>query len=185
MMSQASALFRAAMALKVRQLQLAARSYLDDRTTQGKDAVTSYILVAGLFVAANIFVLAACLTGVIALYRWIALQYGQFVGFGCVGGLLILLAIVCAVIAISRLKAPARKVVSLSSRLVTAAKASPVRFNEMPHANAAAVTGPVKRRLAPPQDRLRQHKSDGRWLLLGAVTLLSWTIARNRRRVDR
>ncbi|HEY4203587.1 MAG TPA: phage holin family protein [Xanthobacteraceae bacterium] len=185
-MTQVGALLEAAMALKVRQLQLAARSYVDDRATQSKSAIASYVLAASFFIAAVIFVCAACLVGAIALYRWIALQYGQFVGFACIGGLLLLLAIVCAGIAMVRLKTPTPKVTSLSSRLVTAAKANPARFNKIPHATAGNLDPASTRRVAQSSpDRRGQHRSDGRWLLLGAVTLLSWTIARNRHRIGR
>jgi hypothetical protein len=49
-----------------------------------------YALVAGCFVGATIMALFAVIVGLIALYQWTALNYGPFVGFAVVGGLLVL-----------------------------------------------------------------------------------------------
>jgi hypothetical protein len=49
-----------------------------------------YSIVAGCFAGAAITALFAVIVGLIALYQWVALNYGQFVGFAVVGGLLVL-----------------------------------------------------------------------------------------------
>jgi hypothetical protein len=49
-----------------------------------------YALIAGCFAGAAITALFAVIVGLIALYQWTALNYGPFVGFGVVGGLLVL-----------------------------------------------------------------------------------------------
>ena len=91
-----SGLLRAGIGLKLNQIKLATRSYLRDRTSQATGAVTSYAIAAGLFAAAGIFLIAALLVGAAALFRWVEINYGQFWAFGTVGGLLALVAAVCA-----------------------------------------------------------------------------------------
>src|SRR5665811_585651 len=85
-----SGLLRAGLALKLGQIKLATRSYLRDRTNQATDTVASYAVAAGLFAAAGIFLIAACLVGITTLFRWIEMNYGLFQAFGAVGGLLLI-----------------------------------------------------------------------------------------------
>jgi hypothetical protein len=59
-------LLRTGLALKLNQVKRATRAYLRDRTNQATDTVTSYAVAAGLFAAAGIFLLAACLVGLTA-----------------------------------------------------------------------------------------------------------------------
>src|SRR4029077_19460451 len=87
-----SGLLRAGLALKLNQIKLATRSYLRDRTNQARDTVTSYTIATGLFAAAGIFLIAACLVGITALFRWIEINYGLFYAFGAVGALLLAVA---------------------------------------------------------------------------------------------
>ena len=89
-------LLRAGMGLKLNQIKLATRSYLRDRTDQATDTVDSYAIAAGLFAAAGIFLIAACLVGTVALFRWIEINYGRFWAFGAVGALLLVIAAICA-----------------------------------------------------------------------------------------
>jgi len=56
-----SGLSRTALALKVGQIKLATWSYLRDRTGQATSTVTAYAIAAGLFAAAGIFLIVACL----------------------------------------------------------------------------------------------------------------------------
>ena len=53
-------------------------------------------IAAGLFAAAGIFLIAACLVGIMALFRWIEINYGLFPAFGAVGALLLVIAAICA-----------------------------------------------------------------------------------------
>ena len=82
---------RAGLALKLNRVKLATRSYLRDRTGQATDAVASYAIAAGLFAASAIFLLAACLVGVAALFRWVEISYGRFPAFGVVAALFVVI----------------------------------------------------------------------------------------------
>src|ERR1700686_1326201 len=89
MLAPSSGLLRAGLALKLGQIKLATRSYLRDRTNQTIGSITSYAIAAGLLAAAGIFLIAACLVGTAALFRWIELHYGLFQAFGAVAALLL------------------------------------------------------------------------------------------------
>ena len=75
----------AGLGLKLNHIKRATRSYLRDRTNQATSSVTSYVVAAGLFAAAGIFLIAACLVGITALFRWIEINYGLFQAFGAIG----------------------------------------------------------------------------------------------------
>ena len=91
-----SGLLRAGIGLKLNQIKRATQSYLRDRTNQATGTVTSYAIAAGLFAAAGIFLIAALLVGAAALFRWVEIHYGQFWAFGAIGGLLAVIACICA-----------------------------------------------------------------------------------------
>ena len=112
-----SSLLRTGLALKLSQIKLATRSYLRDRTNQATGTVASYATAAGLFAAAAIFLIAACLVGITALFRWIEINYGLFWAFGAVSALLLLIAAICAAAAASQLKRRPPHFPSLTSRL--------------------------------------------------------------------
>ena len=78
MLALSSDLLRAGLGLKLNQIKRATRSYLRDRTNQATGTATSYAVAAGLFAAAGIFLIAACLVGATALFRWIEINYGLF-----------------------------------------------------------------------------------------------------------
>ena len=120
-------LLRAGLGVKLNQVKRATRSYLRDRTDQATSTVTAYAVAAGLFAAAGIFLIAACLVGITALFRWIEIEYGLFWAFGAVGGLLLLIAAVCFGLATMKLKRPAPHFPSLASRLRVAIKARPLK----------------------------------------------------------
>jgi len=69
---------------------------LRDRTGQATATVASYAVAAGLFAAAGVFLIAACLVGITALFRWAELNYGLFQAFAAVGALLVLISATCA-----------------------------------------------------------------------------------------
>ena len=126
-----SGLLRAGVGLKLNQVKRATQSYLRDRTNQATGTVTSYAVAAGLFAAAGIFLIAALLVGATALFRWVEITYGQFWAFGAIGGLLAIIAGICAAVAIIKLKRPAPQFPSLTSRLRVAIKASPVKPDQI------------------------------------------------------
>lgn len=116
-------LLRAGFELKLNRVKRATQSYMRDRTQQATGTVTSYAVAVGLFAAAGVFLVAACLVGLTALFRWVELKYGLFPAFGVLGGVLVLLTIVCAGVAILRLKRRPPEFPSLASRLRVAVAA--------------------------------------------------------------
>jgi hypothetical protein len=190
----APSLLRAALALKLAQIKLATRSYLRDRTHQAADTVSSYAIAAGLFAAAGIFLIAACLVGITALFRWIEINYGIFWAFGVVGALLLVIAAICAAVAVSKLKPRPPHFPSLTSRLRVAVKASPVKSAQIETARdtAAAVlqtpSAPVARanRAVPKMEP--RPALDSRAMRAGLIvvgTLLGWAAVRRRHQARR
>jgi hypothetical protein len=183
-----SGLLRAALALKLGQIKLATRSYLRDRTGQATSAVTAYAIAAGLFAAAGVFLIAACLVGTTALFRWIEISYGLFQAFGAIGALLLVAAAICAALAVSSVKRAPPQFPSLTSRLRVAIKANPIHANQTQTAGdtASAV-------LFPPSATVRRIKSrsrperDGLPIsgLILVATLLGWAVARRRQQARR
>ncbi len=194
MLAPSSGLLRAGLALKLNQIKLAARSYLRDRTNRATATVSSYAIAAGLFVVAGIFLIAACLVGISALFRWIEINYGLFQGFGVVGALLLAIAAICAAVAASRLKRPPPQFPSLTSRLRVAVKASPVEPDQIDAVRdtaAAILTAPSspatrasRKRLNGKQGLMRDTKAvPAGLILIGA--LLGWAALRRRHQTRR
>ena len=117
MLAPSGELLRAGLALKLNHVKRATQSYLRDRTNHATGKVTSYAVAGGLFAVAALFVVAAFFVGLIALYRWVALTYGQFWGFGAVGSVLLVLAAICAGAAMAQMNRKTRPIVPLASRL--------------------------------------------------------------------
>lgn len=189
-------MLRTGLALKLSQIKLATRSYLRDRTNQATGTVASYAVAAGLFTAAAIFLVAACLVGITALFRWIEINYGPFWAFGAVAALLLVIAAICAAVAAGRLKRPPPHFPSLTSRLRVAIKAGPLKSGQIEplrDAAAANLTGPSaaatrvnRRRRKTTYGPVRNNRNIGAGLILTA-TLLGWAATRRRqlaRRAD-
>ena len=138
MLAPSGDLLRVGFGLKLNQVKRATHSYLRDRTNQATGTVTAYAIAAGLFAAAGIFLIAATLVGATALFRWVEIHYGMFWAFGAVGGLLVVIAAICAGLAAAKLKAPAAHFPSLTSRLRVAIKANPLRSAPVDAENTAA-----------------------------------------------
>jgi hypothetical protein len=194
MLAPSSNLLRAGLALKMNQVKLATRSYLRDRTNQATDAMTSYAVAAGLFTAAGFFLVGACLVGVVALFRWIEIHYGQFPAFGAVGALLLVIAAVCAAVAARKLKRPPPQFPSYTSRLRLAIKANPVNPAQIGAARDTATrilstpSSPATRanrgqRSAP--DRLIRDDKTMQAGLIFVATLLGWAAVRRRQQARR
>jgi hypothetical protein len=143
MLAPSSGLLRAGLELKLNQVKRAARSYLRDRTDQATGTLAGYAIAAGLFATAGIFLIAAILVGIDALFRWIEIKYGMFWAFGAVGLLLLAIAGLCAGLAAGRLRRPSPHFPSLTSRLRVAIKAGPFK-------TSAFKTGSIKTRSAKP-----------------------------------
>jgi hypothetical protein len=192
MLAPSANLLRAGLALKLDQVKRASRSYLRDRTQQATDNVTSYVIAAGLFATAAIFLIAACLVGITALFRWIEINYGLFPAFGAVAALLLVIAAICAGVAANRLKRRPREFPSLASRLRVAIKANPLKR----HQTETAQTGTAKDAAAevlmasplPPRRPAlpRRGRRNGRNMQIGLVAMAALIgVAAARRRASR
>jgi hypothetical protein len=189
-----SSLLRTGLALKLSQIKLATRSYLRDRTNQATASVASYATAAGLFAAAGIFLIAACLVGIIALFRWIEINYGLFWAFGVVSALLLLIAAICAAVAASQLKRRPPHFPSLTSRLRVALKASPLKSGQIEAVRdsaagismtpSAAAMRANRRRTKTERRPARNNRDIGAGLIL-AATLLGWAATRRRQQAPR
>ena len=188
----ASALLRTGLALKISQVRRATESYARDRMEQSQGTAISYAVAGGLYAAAGIFVIALLLVGATALFRWVEINYGLFQAFGATAAILLVLAIVCAALAASRLKQPARRFPSLGSRLRVAISATPGRQQPSPVAQARNTAAEVLSGSASPQAALdykpnRKPRSTSLTLpgqakagLVMAATLATWAIIRRR-----
>jgi Putative Actinobacterial Holin-X, holin superfamily III len=188
MLAPSGDLLRAGLGLKINQVKRATQSYLRDRTHHATGTVTSYAVAAGLFAASGVFLIAAIFVGLIALFRWVEIKYGMFWGFGAVGGLLLLIAIVCAAVAASRLKRKPPHFPTLSSRLRVAVTANPLKADPtdamqaraaalMPAASAGNRSG--SGRVKPLSAPLNENRPVQAGLIL-AATLLGWVAVRRK-----
>ena len=189
-----SSLLRTGLALKLSQIKLATQSYLRDRTNQATASVASYATAAGLFAAAGMFLIAACLVGITALFRWIEINYGLFWAFGAVSALLLLIAAICAAVAASQLKRRPPHFPSLTSRLRVAIKANPLNSDQIEAVRdtaagismtpSAAATRANRRRTKTERRPARNNREIGAGLIL-AATLLGWAATRRRQQAPR
>ncbi len=187
MSALSSGLLRAGLALKLNQVKRATNSYLRDRTEQATGTAVSYAVAAGMFAAAGIFLIAALLVGAAALFRWIEINYGLFPAFGATGGLLAVIAAICAGVAASRLKRPKPQFPSLASRLRVAINANPIKPARVEAATNTA-TAILREPATPVSGANRARRTsrsgpavDGRKVqagLLMAATLLGWAAVR-------
>jgi len=185
MLAPANSLLRAGIGLKLSQIKLATRSYLRDRTNQATGTMTSYAIAAALFAAAGIFLIAACLVGTVALYRWIAIHYGQFWAFGAIGALLVTIAAICAGLAAARLRRPPPHFPTLTSRLRVAIKSNPLQPNQIEAARDTVASVLLAPSAPPSHTRARRSRParNNRNIQAGLIvmaTLLGWAATRRR-----
>ncbi|BAR58702.1 hypothetical protein ACVIWV_006304 [Bradyrhizobium diazoefficiens] len=188
MLAPSGELLRVGVALKLNHLKRAARSYLRDRTSQATGRATSYAVAAGLFAVAGLFLIAAFFVGLVALYRWIAITYGQFWGFGAVGAVLLVLAACCAGAALAQMKRRDKPIVPLASRLRVAIATPRIPRGTVKQAVKEVATTIPLAPLAPGERShggntrpLRANRPVQLGLMLAAVGLLGFTAARRRR----
>lgn len=188
MLAPSGELLRAGLALKANHLKRATQSYLRDRASQTTGRVTSYAVAAGLFAVAGLFVIATFFVGLIALYRWVAIHYGQFWGFGAVGAVLLVLAGVCAGIAMAQINRKPKSIVPLTSRLRVAIATPRIPRGTVKEAVKEVATTIPLVPLAPGEkghrngaSPLRGSRSVQLGLMLAAVGVLGLTAARRRR----
>jgi len=185
MLAPSSSLLRAGIGLKLSQIKLATRSYLRDRTNQATGTMASYAVATALFAAAGIFLIAACLVGTVALFRWIEIHYGQFWAFGAVGGLLAAIAAICGGLGAAKLKPPSPNFPTLTSRLRVAIKSNPLEPNQIEAARDTAAS--ILLAPSAPPSRIRARRSrpqrNSRNMQAGLIvmaTLLGWAATRRR-----
>lgn len=188
MLAPSGELLRAGMALKLNHVKRAAQSYLRDQTTQATGKVTSYAVAGGLFAVAGLFVVAAFFVGLMALYRWVAIAYGQFWGFGAVGAVLLVLAAICAGVAAAQMKRKARPIVPLANRLRVAIATPRIPRGTVKEAVKEVATAIPLAPLAPGERRpgatalpARTNRPVQLGLMLAAIGLAGFTAARRRR----
>ena len=147
--------------------------------------VTLYAIAAGLFAAAGIFLIAACFVGTMALYRWVAINYGQFWAFGAIGALLVTIAAICAGVAAARLRQPPPHFPTLTSRLRVAIKSNPLQPDQIDAARDTAASvllapsappSPARARRSGPARNNRNIQAG----LIVMATLLGWAATRRR-----
>jgi hypothetical protein len=185
MLAPSGSLLRAGIGLKLSQIKIATRSYLRDRTNQATGTMTSYAIAAGLFAAAGIFLIAACFVGTVALYRWIAIHYGQFWAFGAIGAILVMISAICAGVAAARLRQPPPHFPTLTSRLRVAIKSNPLQPDQIEAARDTAASVLLAPSAPPSRTRARQSPPgfNNRNVQAGLIviaTLLGWAAARRR-----
>jgi Protein of unknown function (DUF1469). len=187
MLAPSSGLLRAGIGLKLNQIKLATRSYLRDRTNQATGTVTSYAIAVALFAAAGIFLIAACLVGITALFRWIEIHYGQFWAFGAVGALLAIIAAVCGGLGAAKLKPAMPHFPSLTSRLRVAIRSNPLGPYQIEAARDTAASVLLTRPTPPsgtgraPRSRSTRNNRNMQAGLIVMATLLGWAATRRRR----
>lgn len=192
MLAPSGELLRAGVALKLNHLKRAAQSYARDRSNQATGRMTSYATAAGLLAVAGLFVVAAFFVGLIALYRWVAIHYGQFWGFGAVGGVLLILAAACAGVAMAQMKRKTKPIVPLASRLRVAIATPRIPRGTVKQAVKEVATTIPLAPLAPGERRHEPGHGGSTWparsnrpvqlgLMLAAVGLVGLTAARRRR----
>ncbi|MGJ4952341.1 phage holin family protein [Bradyrhizobium sp. HKCCYLS20291] len=127
MLAPPGELLRLGLEQRLNRVRRATQAYMRDRARQATGTVTSYAVAAGLFATAGIFLIAACIVGLTALFRWVEMTYGLFTAFAVVGGILVGVAVICAVVAAMKLRSPAPHYPSLGSRLRVAIAAPVAR----------------------------------------------------------
>jgi hypothetical protein len=89
---------------RIAQVQAKFEQRVEIAKDQVRHAAQKAGVVAALSALAGIAVLAAAGVSLIALYRWVLINYGQFYGLAAVGGVLILIAIILFAAAILEAK---------------------------------------------------------------------------------
>ena len=192
MLAPSGELLRAGVALKLNHLKRAAQSYARDRSNQATGRMTSYATAVGLLAVAGLFVVAAFFVGLIALYRWVAIHYGQFWGFGAAGGVLLVLAAACAGVAMAQMKRKTKPIVPLASRLRVAIATPRIPRGTVKEAVKEVATTIPLAPLAPGERGHESGHGGSTWparsnrpvqlgLMLAAVGLVGITAARRRR----
>ena len=189
MLAPANSLLRAGIGLKLSQIKIATR-VISARPDQPGDRDHDVLCHRCSAVRrAGIFLIAACFVGTVALYRWIAIHYGQFWAFGAIGALLVTIAVnLSPVWPRARLRQPLRRTFpSLTSRLRVAIKSNPLqtrpdrsraRYRRLSPAGAFGAIFPPK--LASRRSASGANNRNIQAGLIVMATLLGWAATRRR-----
>lgn len=178
---------RAALTARLSYLRLAMASYVRDQAEHGRRSLDAYLIGAGFYVVAGVFMIAALLVGAAALFRWMELRYGLFTAFGVTAGALVSLSLLSIAIAGANARKPKKQFPTLASRLRVAMRAPaaqetnarrvPVRD---PVASAQNTARQVLR--APPSPRASRGVDASPVVqkvgIAAAVGLIGWALAR-------
>src|SRR3569623_361960 len=158
-------LIRAALAYKAANIQHAGQAYVRDQASRSKSAFVSYLFGVCFFLGAAIFAIVAVLIGAAALFRFIEMRYGLFEAFGAAGGAMVVVALICLAIGVTKMNIKSGHIVPLASRVRVAAHSHPITRENVQDAAGALVD--------------RKHRSTTFGLAL-AGTLLSYLVLRRR-----
>jgi hypothetical protein len=164
-------LLRSGLGLKLAHVRQATSSYFRDRAEQATRRATSYAIAAGLFAVAGVFAVGTLMIGLIALFRWVQLNYGEFQAFGAVAGAMIQFALLSTAFAMLTLKRKTKSFPRLASRLRVAVASPPIPDGTVQRAATEAVSragNRVRRKMTPATTGL----------LLGTLALSGYAIAR-------
>ena len=99
---------------RVAELKARIEQRVEDAADQAVHVVQDIAVTVALVCCAAITALAAIAVGLVALARWVADLYGPFAGLAAVGGLLLLVTVILAVVAVRRPRS-ARRVTAAST----------------------------------------------------------------------
>jgi len=121
------------------QIQHAGQAYVRDQASRSKSAFVSYLVGACFLLGAAIFAVVAILIGAAALFRFIEMRYGLFEAFGVAGGAMFVVALICLVIGLTKMKVKSKNVVPLASRFRVAAHSHPITRENFQDAAVALI----------------------------------------------
>jgi ElaB/YqjD/DUF883 family membrane-anchored ribosome-binding protein len=110
---------------RVAELKARIEQRVEDAADQAVHVVQDIAVTVALVCCAAITALAAIAVGLVALARWVADLYGPFAGLAAVGGILLLVTVILAVVAVRRPRSARREVLqSAAKRSATYADAA-------------------------------------------------------------
>jgi Putative Actinobacterial Holin-X, holin superfamily III len=151
------------------------RTEIEQRVELAKDHVKQAAQTAGLlaamFVLAGLAALSALGVGLIALYHWVSLNYGQFYGFAAVGGVLILFAVILFASAVLKAKSWSTESATRAEekRLKLSADLAQAQAERVAASAAGAWDGPALRPILPATPSLAPTSASD---LLESLTLI-------------
>lgn len=169
MSSSSRQLLQAGLALKMAHVRRAVSGYARNRVDQVANTASVYAIAAACWCAAAFFVTLTLLVGLVALFRWVQLNFGEFHAFGAVAGATLFVALVCSSIAILALRRKSKPVPSLPSRLRVAVASPPI---------PKAIISQATKETIFAAGRGVTHNSTTMGVLIGAMALSGFLMGR-------